>query len=167
MRRDRDRNLVHVRIDFSERVVPHALHEVKKQNLIKKDILLIYFCVSLAKSITQFVIMTSFRASTTRTSYRSTPMKKASGDTIENRDNNTTQESNGDKDGSIRTAESSIRLPYRTAVNGYVTPTKCINLFGSSNDSIMNHALERIKRRFDFIPINSCRRLDFSDELQI
>jgi hypothetical protein len=40
-------------------------------------------------------------------------------------------------------------------------------LFGSSNDSIMNHALERIKRRFDFIPINSCRRLDFSDELQI
>lgn len=97
-------------------------------------------------------------------------MKKANafGDTIENRDNNTTQESNGDKDGSIRTAESSTRLPYRTAVkDGFVTPTKCINLFGSSDDSIKNHALERIKRRFDFIPINSSRRLDFSNELQI
>ena len=74
----------------------------------------------------------------------------------------------------VRSVDS---VPCHTSISnakiakGYVTPIRGrINLFGSMNNTLSNHALDKIKRRFDFVPTNIGRRLDFSDgsdELQL
>ncbi len=117
--------------------------------------------------------MTLFRATTARVLAKRSIDSKTNSKNARTGDNVKTIDD--DKENcAVRSVDS---VPCHTSISnakiakGFVTPIRGrINLFGSMNNTLSNHALDKIKRRFDFIPVNIGQRLDFSDcsdELQL